>query len=109
MRFAEYQEQAHPFAEYKHDEYPFLGLAEETGEFLGIAAKIARGDDLAARFGSQEAVVQKALKEAGDVLWMLSECLTQMGLSLEDAAKLNIEKLTDRKARNVIKGSGDDR
>lgn len=109
MNFKDYQEQAHQFAEYERDEYPFLGLAEETGEFLGIAAKMSRGDDLVARYGSVEEVEAKALKEAGDILWQLSECLTSMGLSLEDAAIMNIAKLTDRKNRNVIKGAGDDR
>lgn len=109
MNFNEYQQRAAQFAEYRGECYPFLGLAEEVGEFLGIAAKIERGDDMIARFGSREALIEKAVKEAGDVLWMLSECLTAMGLSLEVVAETNLDKLLDRKARGVIKGSGDNR
>lgn len=33
----------------------------------------------------------------------------ELGSSLEDVATANIQKLTDRKARNVIKGEGDNR
>lgn len=109
MNFNEYQQRAAQFAEYHGECYPFLGLAEETGEFLGIAAKIERGDNMVERYGSREALIEKAIKEAGDVLWMLSECLTAMGLSLEAVAEANLDKLLDRKARGVIKGSGDNR
>lgn len=109
MNFQEYQDKAQTFAVYDEECYPFLGLAEETGEFLGIAAKSARGDDLISRFGSLDALKAHALKEAGDVLWMLSACLTEMGLSLQEAAETNIAKLTSRQERGVLKGSGDDR
>lgn len=109
LNFAQYQERAKVFALYKEPSYPFIGLAEEVGEFLGIAAKAARGDDLVKRFGTREAVRQHALKEAGDVLWQLSACLNEHGLSLQDAAELNLKKLEDRAARGVIQGSGDNR
>lgn len=109
MNFDDYQKQAHEFAEYAEGHYPFLGLAEETGEFLGIAAKTARGDDVITRYGSSDKLDGAILKEAGDILWQLSECLTQMNLSLQDAAQMNIAKLTSRKQRGVIKGEGDDR
>lgn len=109
MNFREYQERARAFAQYQEHCYPFIGLAEEVGEFLGIAAKAARGDDLVKRFGSREALQQHALKEAGDVLWQLSACLNEHGLSLQDAAELNLQKLADRQTRGVIKGSGDNR
>ena len=33
----------------------------------------------------------------------------ELGLSLGDIAKSNIEKLSDRKNRNVLTGSGDNR
>lgn len=109
LDFNSYQEKAHEFAEYEKDHYPFLGLAEEVGEFLGIAAKTARGDDVLARYGSYEKLEGIILKEAGDILWQLSECLTQMNLSLQEAAEMNIAKLTSRKQRGVIKGEGDER
>lgn len=109
MSFRKYQSRAKQFAEYEDGNYPFLGLAEEVGEFLGIMAKTARGDDIDTRYGSKEACRGHILKEAGDILWQLSMCLDELGLSLQDAADMNIRKLTDRKARGVIKGAGDER
>lgn len=109
MNFNEYQQQAHTFAAYQDNMYPVLGLAEETGEVLGLIAKWKRGDDVAKRFGSFAGWHEAVKKELGDVLWMLAEVADQMDLTLEDVAVSNITKLTDRKARNVIKGSGDDR
>lgn len=109
MNFADYQAQAAGFAVYESPEYPLLGLAEETGEFIGIFAKASRGDDLYARFGGTEGLNRALLREAGDILWQLSQCLTAQGLSLADAAALNLEKLADRRARGVLSGTGDTR
>lgn len=109
MDFSEYQEEAVGFRAYEDVNYPYLGLAEETGEFLGLFAKLARGDDVIARYGSLDAFEQAIKKEAGDVLWMLALCLEEAGCSLQDVAELNIKKLTDRKERGVIRGAGDER
>lgn len=109
MNFAEYQLRAREFALYEQDYYPLIALAEETGEFLGLFAKVARGDDMEKLFGTPEKCREKILKEAGDVLWQLSQCLAEIGLSMQDAAELNIQKLEDRKQRGVIQGRGDDR
>lgn len=109
MNFKEYQVKAGTFAAYNDDTYPFLGLAEEVGEFLGIFAKMQRGDDMLKRFGSPEALREALKKEAGDVLWQLQECLSVVEIDLQEVAEMNIQKLTDRKARGVIRGSGDDR
>ncbi|WP_019406200.1 MazG nucleotide pyrophosphohydrolase domain-containing protein [Stutzerimonas stutzeri] len=109
MNFAEYQRKSRKFAQYAEPVYPFLALPEETGEFVGLIAKASRGDDMEARFGSREQYQEAVLKEAGDVLWQLTQCLTEMGLSLQDAAELNLKKLEDRLQRGVIKGQGDNR
>ena len=109
MNFSAYQEQAKEFALYLDESYPFLGLAEEVGEFLSVPAKMLRGDDITKRFATEEEARLHVLKEAGDVLWMLSACLNELDLSLQDAAELNIKKLQDRKARNVLQGNGDNR
>lgn len=98
----QYQIDAMKFAEYRHDIYPFLGLPEEVGEFLRLFAKFYRGD-------YDEVNKDDILKEAGDVLWQLTACLESQDLSLSQAAQMNIEKLTDREEREVIKGSGDNR
>jgi NTP pyrophosphatase (non-canonical NTP hydrolase) len=47
--------------------------------------------------------------ELGDVLWTLTACCHELGLTLEEIAEMNIQKLTDRKARGVIHGNGDNR
>lgn len=53
---------------------------------------------------------QEALKlEAGDILWQLSGLCTVMGWSLEEIARLNLDKLADRKKRDKIDGDGDNR
>lgn len=109
MNFAEYQEKAKEFAQYDEEAYPFVALSEEVGEFLSYAAKALRGDDFSKRFESEEQFKRAILKEAGDVLWQLSQCLNEWGYSLQEAAEMNIEKLTDRKNRGVIRGSGDNR
>jgi NTP pyrophosphatase (non-canonical NTP hydrolase) len=109
MNFGEYQEKAREFALYEDESYPFLALAEEVGEFLSVPAKMLRGDDILKRFGTEEAIRQHVLKEAGDVLWMLAACLGELDLNLQDAAELNLTKLTDRKARGVLQGNGDNR
>lgn len=109
MDFKEYQEKAMGFAVYEDEQYPLLGLPEEVGELLGIFAKHLRGDDLIKRYGSHGAMREAILKEAGDVLWQLTALLKEVDMTLQDAAELNIQKLTDRQARGVIQGSGDNR
>ena len=48
-------------------------------------------------------------KELGDVLWMVAEIATINNIDLGGIMDLNITKLTDRKARGVIVGEGDNR
>jgi NTP pyrophosphatase (non-canonical NTP hydrolase) len=48
-------------------------------------------------------------KEAGDILWQLSGLCSVMGWRLEEIAQQNLDKLADRKSRQVIDGSGDNR
>ena len=109
MNFAEYQKQASKFAVYESHYYPFFGLAEEVGEFLGLAAKLERGDSIKERFGSMAGLYESFAKEAGDILWQLSQCLEEMGLSMQVVAEMNLKKLEDRQQRGVLKGAGSDR
>lgn len=118
----EYQEQAHTFSCYEKPlcyqdiggqiitqnldyVYPALGLAEEAGEVSGKFAKAVRDEGGYISSERKEAIK----KELGDVCWFIAELCTLMGFSLEDVMQHNIDKLTDRKSRNVIKGSGDNR
>lgn len=81
--------------------YPTLGLSGESGEIANKVKKVMRGDPGADFSGVPD--------ELGDVLWYLAAIASDLGVSLEDVARENIEKLFDRRARGVIKGSGDNR
>lgn len=104
MDFNEYQAKAMAFRAQTADQfYAVLGLAEEAGEVAGKVAKAIRdGVD-------QEVLREQLKKELGDVLWMVSAVAIDNGLTLQEIADHNIEKLTDRKARSVIHGQGDAR
>ena len=84
----------------KADFYLALGLASEAGEVAGKFKKHIRDGvlDLDAVFS-----------ELGDVLWYLTRICDEYGLTLEELAEKNYNKLTDRQQRNVISGSGDNR
>ena len=109
MTFGEYQKLSRKTAQYpKIGEsfvYPVLGLAGEAGEVAEKIKKLFRNKngDL-----SQEYKLEIA-KELGDVLWYLSQISTELNLSLEEVAQLNLEKLLDREKRGVIKSEGDNR
>lgn len=109
MNFDEYQKQASKFAVYESQYYPFFGIAEEVGEFVGLAAKLERGDSIKERFGSIAGVHEAFAKEAGDILWQLSQCLEEMNISMQEVAEMNLKKLEDRQQRGVLKGAGSDR
>ena len=49
------------------------------------------------------------LDECGDVLWNLSQIVNDLGYNLEYVARMNLDKLRDRKERGVIDGKGDKR
>lgn len=85
--------------------YTVLGLAGETGEIAEKVKKTIR--DRQGKF--DEAVKLDIAREAGDVLWYLAALAHELGMSLEDIARLNIEKIYSRRDRDVIHGSGDNR
>lgn len=103
MTFDGYQKEAAKTAMYEHSFYPFGSLMIEAAEFADLVAKQQlRGDN-------KGVFHDEMIAEAGDVLWNLSECLSQYGISLQVVADYNIEKLTDRAKRGVIKGDGGSR
>jgi NTP pyrophosphatase (non-canonical NTP hydrolase) len=106
--FNEYQEQAATTAVFNPEQpvpgvYTALGLNGEAGE---VAEKIKKywrdGGDYAA---TREAV----RKELGDVLWYLAMTAREWSLDLQDVAETNLTKLADRRKRNQVHGSGDNR
>jgi NTP pyrophosphatase (non-canonical NTP hydrolase) len=101
MNFDDYQKLAketdlgHPI------NYYYLGLTEEAGEVAGLRKRFLRDE------GNID--YAKLNKECGDVLWYVSMICDKYGISLQDVAITNLEKLQDRKERGVITGKGDNR
>ena len=101
--FREYQQKAVSFAIYPATHkvlYPALGLCGETGEVAEKVKKQVR-DGVFNR--------HEVAKELGDVLWYLANLANDIGYNLDEVADINIEKITSRKDRDKIKGSGDNR
>ena len=102
----EYQEFTKTTAVYEPEvelEYLTLGLVNEAGEVAGVVKKYFRGD-----FCTDDASV-KVRKELGDVMWYISQLCNHYGFSIDSLILDNMDKLTSRKKRGVIKGSGDER
>ncbi len=96
MNFEDYQTAASKTALYprrmSNVEYPTLGLAGEAGEVANIVKKIQRDHD-----GVLTDETRAKLKdELGDVLWYISACADELGLSLAEIAEFNIQKLAKR-------------
>ena len=96
MNFEEYQREAEKTALYpnrlKNLEYPTLGLTGEAGEVANIVKKIQRD------FGGEitDEVRVKLKDELGDVLWYISACADELGLTLKEIAEFNVAKLAKR-------------
>ena len=96
MNFEDYQSAASKTALYPRRlgnlEYPTLGLAGEAGEVANIVKKIQRDDG-----GVISDEVRAKLKdELGDVLWYISACADELGLTLVEIAEYNVGKLARR-------------
>ena len=101
--------------------YAVTALNEEAGEVAGKVAKFIRkssGWDELLTYGVgydintehyPEDLVLAVSKELGDVLYQAARVAEEFGLNLSDVATENIERLADRKKRDVIIGEGDDR
>ncbi len=113
MNFDEYQKEAKKTALYKdvgdNFIYPTLGLAGETGEVVEKMKKIYRNDNILSARDISEEKKREVGKEMGDVLWYLAQLASELDLTLEDIACMNIEKLASRKERGVLHSEGDNR
>lgn len=109
MTFDEYQKQARTTAQFANDlpgwVYLTLGLCSESSEVADKFKKIIRNK------GGKitDADKQEIKKELGDVIWYLSMLADELGYSFEAVATENLAKLSDRKARDVIRSTGDNR
>ena len=101
MDFDRYQEQTRQTAVYPKEnaiEYLALGLNGEAGEVAEKVKKQIRDDE-----------DKDIVSELGDVLWYLTRLTDELGVSMNELAEANLDKLLDRKERGVIHGEGDDR
>ena len=109
MNFSEYQKLIAKTAIYPNQgsnlSYPALGLTGEAGEVADKVKKLIRdhGGVLTPDLKNE------MVKELGDVLWYLTALALELEMNLEDVAKSNVKKLTDRKSRGVLSGDGDNR
>ncbi|MCA1799692.1 MAG: nucleoside triphosphate pyrophosphohydrolase family protein [Actinobacteria bacterium] len=106
MKLNQYQDEARATAIYPDEHaviYPTLGLNGEAGEVADKVKKTIRDTE----DGIYD--IDDLEKELGDVLWYLANLACDLGLSLEQIAQTNIDKLNSRKDRGVLGGSGDDR
>jgi len=99
----EYQIWSRSTAIYPENEalqYLALGLCSEAGEVAGKIKKFIRDGGF-----SSEALE----KELSDVFWYLVRLADTLGVNSSEILSMNVKKLEDRKARDVIRGSGDER
>lgn len=109
MEFKEYQKKSRQTAIYpqagENFVYPTLGLTGEAGEVAEKIKKVIRDKEGVVDKETRQAIE----KELGDVLWYVAQIATELKLSLDKIAQINIKKLTSRMERGKIKGNGDDR
>jgi NTP pyrophosphatase (non-canonical NTP hydrolase) len=114
MHFDEYQKAAiktdtYTFEERGLSHHSFfeklLGLMGETGEIAEKFKKIYRDNN--GEMTDEQLSLMK--KEFGDVIWYVAVLADYLGLSFDEVATHNIEKLRDRQKRGKIQGSGDTR
>lgn len=98
MTLNEYQRLAQRTSNEEHDDFltvylkkidnGILGLCGETGECADIWKK--------SRHQGHQLDREKLAKECGDVLWYVAELAAGLGLTLEEIAQQNIDKLKKR-------------
>lgn len=101
MNFEEYQSEAGATALYprrmENLQYPTLGLAGEAGEVANIVKKIQRDHGGVINDDTRT----KLKDELGDVLWYISACADELGLTLSEIAEYNVAKLAARHNRSA--------
>lgn len=116
MKLDEYQQAALETAFYPVEYkviYPALGMSGEAGECADKVKKIIRDTvllkDSQGRIILSEEQKKSLALEIGDVMWYCAVLAHDVGLSLEEVAQMNVDKLASRQQRNKLSGSGDNR
>ncbi len=97
----EYQEKCKSTAIYPKKDaiaYLSLGLVSEAGEVAGKVKKQIRD-------GTESNIAS----EIGDVLWYCAMLANELNVNLGKIMEDNLRKLSDRKTRGTLSGSGDNR
>lgn len=101
--------------------YVALKLNGEAGEFAEHVGKAMRDDGLGNGLYYDGREVQEAgteltqnrraslIKEIGDVLWYCQAACRELGITMSQAALINLTKLQSRSERGQLQGSGDER
>jgi NTP pyrophosphatase (non-canonical NTP hydrolase) len=91
--------------------YPALGLASEAGEVCDKIKKLIRdhGIDQGGLEDLKDAQRVAIASELGDCLWYIAALSRDLGISLNEVAHINLEKLKSRQERGKLEGSGDNR
>jgi NTP pyrophosphatase (non-canonical NTP hydrolase) len=85
--------------------YLALKLAGEAGETAEKLGKLVRDKDGLMDIAPED--LRAIALELGDVLWYVSVLAGELGFDLQEVAKMNLQKLRDRRERGVLQGSGD--
>lgn len=110
MTFNEYQEKASVTKMYPTENrlgvyYTTMGLASEAGEVAGKVKKVLRDKNGVFDGDSIRAIGD----EISDVLWYCAMLAHELGLTMDDIAVHNLQKLHSRAERGKITGEGDNR
>lgn len=89
--------------------YVVVGFADEANEVLGKLKKAIREDD--------PSYLEDLPDEVGDAFWYAARTAEELSDideadfdgTIADIAESNLDKLRDRKERDVLEGEGDDR
>ena len=115
MTLNEYQQKAMQTCTLSSENFSYmtLNLVGEVGEFSSKIAKGIRKEEINIEWNNIEmksSVDIRAIHhELGDMLWQLSGLCSVLGVSLEEIAQMNLDKLAGREERGTIIGDGDNR
>jgi NTP pyrophosphatase (non-canonical NTP hydrolase) len=113
MTFEDYEKFALSTADYpnqgKNLVYPALGLIGESGEYADKIKKYWRNTGYMTVVSMSLEQRLAAAQELGDPLWYIAASARELRYTLQEIVDINVAKLSDRRARGVIRGEGDNR